>query len=109
MKKKPLTTEEQIAAELAALKAEDAKRGERVARIEALQVPIVEQCLEIMRTLPMAEAVPLLAEKAPHLTDNRQVVVVNMVAHADHAYAFLTEDLARLTASPADEGQAEAA
>lgn len=91
---KTQTLEDQIKAEIEALRVEDEVRAARVARIRALQTPVMERCVEILTTTPLADALPLLTSQAEVLTDNRQNAVHQLIAVGQYTLQVLTQELA---------------
>lgn len=105
---KTLTPAEALQAEMAALRQADEDRIKRVRRIEALQLPIAAEVLNVLHTKTVTEALELLPEMAANLTDNMQAVITNLVAQMGYARNVLDSETARIGAQIEADRAAEA-
>lgn len=96
-----------LQAEIAALRQSDEDRAARVRRIEALQLPVADEAVQLLSTKPMAEAVTLLAPLAEHLTDNLQNALHSLVQHAGYVQNVLDSERARIRQQVEADAQAE--
>ena len=104
---KTQTPGEALQAELAALRQSDEERAKRVQRIEALQLPAMQEALHILATRPIGEAMPDLIATANGLTDNRQSALSNLFAHLDYAQQHFAQEIERIQAQVEADAQAE--
>ena len=100
------TVAELLQEELAALRESDEGRAARVRRIEALQLSFMDSALVALAHA--AAAIPQLTSASENLTDQRQAVVSNAVAHLDYAVTYLSQERERIQFQvDEDAGQAE--
>lgn len=94
---KTLTAGEAVAAELELLRAEDEARARRVRRIEALQLPILNEIADILKARPLGEAIPELEKRLPGLTDGRANAIANLIAHGNHVAQLIFAEQERIS------------
>lgn len=99
---------ETLQAELAALRQSDEERAKRVRRIEALQLPIMQEALKTLATRPVIEAMPDLIAIANNLTDSRQSSLTNVFAHLEYAQQHLAQEVGRIQAQIDEDARTEA-
>lgn len=87
-----------LAEELKQLASEDAARALRVRRIEALQLPVAAEVIDIIQTRSVADARDLLAQKLPSLTDGMAIVTKSLIEIIDNTQSVFLNETRRIRA-----------
>lgn len=105
---KTQTPGEAFQAELAVYRQAEDEQIQRRRRLEALQLPIMQDALNMLATRPIIEATPDLVAAANNLSDTRQTSLVNLFAHLEHVKQHLAQEAERIQAQVDADAQAEA-
>ncbi len=87
-----------VAALLEDLRLKNAEASKIVRQIEAAQLPLLEQGLEILRKKPFLTALPLIEELLKSLTDAPANALANLAAHGSSAESTFTGAIERINA-----------
>jgi hypothetical protein len=102
------TPAEAFQSELAAFQKVEAEQHERRRRLDALQLPIMANVMDILKTRPITEAMKDLIDAANNLTDGRQGAVVSLLSQLEYATSTMVSEQQRIQAQVDEDTRTEA-